>query len=228
MTTQNIPEIAIINNQPTVTSRQIAEDFSKAHKNVIQDIEHSQVSDNFRKLNFQLSEYCIEGQSRKYKQYLLTRDGFTMIAMGYKGKKAIQFKENYITAFNQMAEALAQPKEEKPQISAEQLIKVRETMANCCTRYLNHHGLSMGHTLYRQMKAIYNYDKIENMLAEDFISATEWIQNHQSICHELYDMTSYLEKAFIKQIKQGNYDNMDDIPNNVLSTCQAPLLETAA
>jgi len=227
MTTQNLPEISFINDQLTVTSKQIAEDFGKAHKHVIRDIEQSQVSDNFRKTNFGLSEYRIEGQSRKYKQYLLTRDGFTMIAMGYKGKKAIQFKENYITAFNQMAEALAQPKEAKPTISAEQLQRIRDAIVDC-TRYFKHSAASMAQTLYKQMQQFLGYDKIKNMLAEDFVRAMEWIQNHQPICHKLYNITSSLERDFIKHIKQGDYMNMDDVPDTVLSNCQAPLLEIAA
>lgn len=38
--------------------------------------------------------------------YTLTRDGFTMVAMGYTGAKAMKFKEDYITAFNRMEDAL--------------------------------------------------------------------------------------------------------------------------
>ena len=116
---------------------------------------------------------------------------------------------------------------EKKTISAEQLRRLRDAIIDC-TRYLKHYTQSMAQTLYPQMKAKFAYDKIENMPAEQFTAAMEWIQNHQPICHQLYNMTNYLEKEFIKQIKQGNYTDMDDIPKNILSTCQAPLLETAA
>lgn len=107
--TNLVPELTIINGKPTVTSRQIAEDFGRAHCNVIRDIESLQVTDYFREYNFVLSEYTVSNQTRKYKQYLLTRDGFTMLVMGFSGKKATQFKEAYINAFNQMEAELSRP-----------------------------------------------------------------------------------------------------------------------
>ena len=109
-------------------------------------------------------------------------------------------------------------------ISAEQLREIRDAIADC-TRYLKHHGQSMAQTLYRQMKAAFAYEKIETMPAEQFVSAMEWIQNHQPVCHQLYNITNGLEMEFISKIKKGNYTNMNDIPQNILSTCQAPLLE---
>ena len=85
---------------PVASSRQISEKFGKRHDAVIRAIENSECSDDFRKHNFVVSSYR-EGKG-KYKEYLLTRDGFSFTVMGFTGKKAAQFKEAYITAFNQM------------------------------------------------------------------------------------------------------------------------------
>lgn len=87
---------------PVVSSRKIAEVFNKRHDNVLQAIEKAECSDKFRNLNFQVSYYR-EGKG-KYKEYLLTKDGFAFVVMGFTGKKAARFKEAYITRFNEMKE----------------------------------------------------------------------------------------------------------------------------
>ena len=57
--------------------------------------------EEFADRNFIISEYTDE-QGKPRKQYILTRDGFTLLAMGFTGAKAMQFKVAYITAFNRM------------------------------------------------------------------------------------------------------------------------------
>lgn len=81
-------------------SLQIAETFEKRHDNVLQDIGNLDCSKQFWLLNFQESDYKVRGKA--YPRYLLTKDGFTFLVMGYRGKRAAAFKEAYITRFNQM------------------------------------------------------------------------------------------------------------------------------
>lgn len=87
------------------TSLDIAETFEKEHKNVLRDIRELACSDEFRLLNFVPSEY-LNQQSHKQPMYYITRDGFTLLAMGYNGEKAMRFKEAYIKQFNAMEELL--------------------------------------------------------------------------------------------------------------------------
>lgn len=84
-----------------VDSLFVAKFFEKEHKNVIRDIRELDCSDEFRQLNFEQSTYKNE-QGKKQPCYYMTRDGFTFLAMGYRGKKAAYFKELYIKRFNQM------------------------------------------------------------------------------------------------------------------------------
>lgn len=84
-----------------VDSRFVAKFFEKRHDNVIADIRNLDCSDEFRLLNFQESSYKNE-QGKKQPCYCMTRDGFTFLAMGYRGKKAAHFKELYIKRFNEM------------------------------------------------------------------------------------------------------------------------------
>ena len=58
-------------------------------------------NENESALNFADSSYKNE-QNKKQPEVLMTRDGFTFLAMGFTGKKAAQWKEQYIAAFNQM------------------------------------------------------------------------------------------------------------------------------
>ena len=89
-----------------VDSRYVAQFFEKRHDHVLRDIAKitapkSGLSDEFREMNFMLSSY-MDSTGRKLRCYLMTRDGFTLLAMGYTGQKAMQFKELYIRRFNEM------------------------------------------------------------------------------------------------------------------------------
>ena len=93
-----------------MTSLQVAESFEKEHKNMLRDIEAilPQVPEKFVKLNFELYEYPIETGigTRMAKSYLLSKDAFTLLTMGYTGEKAMAFKVAYIARFNEMEKAL--------------------------------------------------------------------------------------------------------------------------
>ena len=84
-----------------VDSRFVARLFEKDHRHVLRDIENLDCSEKFRQSNFGLSSYISE-QNKKLPCYVMTRDGFVFLAMGYRGKKAAQFKELYIRRFNEM------------------------------------------------------------------------------------------------------------------------------
>ena len=88
-----------------VTSLDVADTFGKEHKNVLRDIESLGCSEEFRRLNFEPS-YYINQQNKKQPMYYLTRDGFTLLVMGYTGELAKKFKEAYIRQFNAMERAL--------------------------------------------------------------------------------------------------------------------------
>ncbi|EAD5566588.1 transcriptional regulator [Listeria monocytogenes] len=89
-----------------VDSLFVADFFGKDHKNVLRDIreiisDESGLSPEFARLNFEQSSYRNQ-QNKRQPCYFMTRDGFTMLVMGYTGKKAMQFKELYIKRFNEM------------------------------------------------------------------------------------------------------------------------------
>lgn len=87
------------------TSLKIAEKFGKEHAHVLRDIRDLECSDKFRESNFGFSSYK-SSQGKTLPMYEVTRDGFTILAMGYTGKEAMKFKEDYINAFNAMENEL--------------------------------------------------------------------------------------------------------------------------
>lgn len=99
------------------TSRKVAEKFHKEHKEIVYAIEGQDTADGKTKHlgllgqlieggelhpenYFIISEY--ESRGKKYKEYLMTRDGFTLLAMGFSGVEAMKWKLEYINAFNAM------------------------------------------------------------------------------------------------------------------------------
>ena len=105
--------LTIRDGKPTATSLQIAESFEKEHRNVLQsirdlinDLERTEGGRRFSLLNFQQRDLQ-NSRGRTYPAYSLTRDGFTLLAMGFTGDKALHFKMAYIDAFNRMEAELA-------------------------------------------------------------------------------------------------------------------------
>lgn len=100
-------EIAKINHEErtVVSSLDISETFGKEHRRVLQDIREIGCSEEFRLHNFVQSSYE-NSQGKQQPMFLVTRDGFVLLAMGYTGELAMRFKEAYIKQFNAMESAL--------------------------------------------------------------------------------------------------------------------------
>ena len=89
------------NDTARVDSRFVAQSFDKRHDDVLKSIRNLDCSDEFRLRNFAESSYKNE-QGKRQPCYAMTKDGFTFLVMGYRGKKAAKFKEMYIRRFNEM------------------------------------------------------------------------------------------------------------------------------
>jgi len=92
------------NDHVYTTSLMVAEKFEKLHKNVLRDIDRiikTCPDQRFNGLNFEPVNYKdAKGETRP--MYNLTRQGFTMVAMGFTGQKAFLWKIAYINAFDRM------------------------------------------------------------------------------------------------------------------------------
>lgn len=90
-----------------VSSRQVAEDFEKEHDKVCRDIKNL-IKSQPTKLagEFFIESSYISDRGRTYPEYLLTRDGFSLLVMGFTGKRALEWKLKYIEAFNRMEQVI--------------------------------------------------------------------------------------------------------------------------
>ncbi|ECF6103465.1 peptidase [Salmonella enterica subsp. diarizonae] len=102
------PKINVINGQAVTSSLAIANYFTKRHDDVLKKIRALECSPEFSARNFAGAEYT-DDQGKLRPCYNITRDGFAFLAMGFTGKRAAQFKEAYINAFNQMEKQLSKP-----------------------------------------------------------------------------------------------------------------------
>lgn len=118
-----LPTVDLVEGRPVVSSLKIAEHFEKQHFQVLRDIRElsKDIPDDLRESIFVCSQYegkTPSGGARTYPMFLLTRDGFTLIAMGFTGKKALAWKIKYIQAFNAMEKALCEMSNPKPKPKA--------------------------------------------------------------------------------------------------------------
>lgn len=87
------------NRQAVTTSLQVADNFEKRHSDVLENIKILVAENSVAKF---FLEDTYENRGKEYPMYYMNRDGFTILAMGFTGKKALQFKLKYIEAFNKM------------------------------------------------------------------------------------------------------------------------------
>lgn len=112
-----IPSVSLHDGRPATTSLEVARFFGKQHQHVIRDI--TGLTDNcpesFSASNFGRASYLDE-QAKNRPLYIIYRDGFMLLVMGYTGKKALALKLVYIEAFNRMEAELA--KRSRPALPA--------------------------------------------------------------------------------------------------------------
>lgn len=111
------------NDQAVTSSLLVAEKFGKEHKHVL---------DSIRKLiegcaeisadpMFEETTYVNEQNGQVYPMFLMNRDGFSLLVMGFNGKKAMQFKLDYINEFNKMEKMIRDSIKPKSQLEILQM-----------------------------------------------------------------------------------------------------------
>ena len=108
----NLNLVSINNNQVVVSSRQVADNFGKQHKDVLESIRGILAAENSATKFFYESTFTNRG--KQYPEYLMNRDGFSLLVMGFTGEKALEWKVKYINAFNAMEQELRNKELDKP------------------------------------------------------------------------------------------------------------------
>ena len=104
--TNIIAKIENVNGELVVSSRVISEQLGKRHSDMLEQIDKILENPSFRSLIIS-STYTVEGQTRTYREYLLTEKGFTLYVMNIQGYN--EFKLAYIDEFDRMKNVLNNP-----------------------------------------------------------------------------------------------------------------------
>jgi Rha family phage regulatory protein len=206
-------EIARINKEEVtiVSSLDVAETFEKQHKDVMESIRsiESNISTAEFSALFDLSSYKASN-GKTNPMYIMTKDGFTLLAMGYTGDKAMKFKLAYIKQFNSMAKVL-----QGKLIEREKGIAVRQSLTKAIqlsseNERMHGHAYSIyTNCIYKvlfglnanQLKEKYNVSKNEQL--RDYFSENELkaVQSMENMVSGLIDCGCGYDKIkdFIEQ-----------------------------
>lgn len=112
----------------TVSSRQVAEDFEKRHCDTLEVIDRliSQMNSTEKSVQYFIPTEYRDVSGKANKEYLLTRDGFSLLVMGFTGQKALEWKLKYIEAFNKMEDHIRN--QQKPMCLEDVLIQSLQEM----------------------------------------------------------------------------------------------------
>ena len=124
---ENQIKITTSNGELVVSSRQVAENFGKEHSKVIRSIEGIANFGDTQGMFHKVS-YVNEQNGQEYKEYLMNRDGFSLLVMGFTGKEAMEWKIKYINAFNEMERKLAKPQLTPAEQMAQGLIAAQQLL----------------------------------------------------------------------------------------------------
>lgn len=203
------------NDQVLTNSLLVAEKFGKEHSKVMRDIENLSCSDEFRAANFGVSSY-ISQQNKELPMCIMTKDGFSFLVMGYTGKKAGLFKEEYIKAFNVMEKALKE--QQKPMSELEILVQSAQALLEQSRRIDNiekrinameQEREENGKLLLavsvssEKVPELSLRDKIRQ-LVNQYASATNTSQ--QDVWHKVYEQLYYLYHISIRNYKKIRRD----------------------
>ena len=104
----NLIDVQNIEGQLLVSSREVATNFEKNHKEILRSIENTRAQ-NCAVLEMFIESTYVASNGKTNKEYLMTRDGFSLLVMGFTGAKAMDWKIKYIEVFNKMEQQLKNP-----------------------------------------------------------------------------------------------------------------------
>jgi len=107
MNSKYVPEIYIVQKRGEffTTSLDIAEKFGKEHKDVLRAIVNLDCSEEFSQRNYAPRKYE-DDRGKLQPMFEISKRGFQFLAMGFRGKRAAEWKEKYIDAFELMEQTL--------------------------------------------------------------------------------------------------------------------------
>ncbi len=147
------PNVFLREGKVFANSRDVAAYFEKEHKHVLEAVDNL-LKNNMAEFSAMENWFVIQHDAhptvpgRTVRSFDMTRDGFTLLAMGFTGAKALQFKLRYIEAFNRMEEALRQMQVLPPAAETELPLTDRRLWLDEVALCLRVHGRSAARKLW--------------------------------------------------------------------------------
>lgn len=175
------PSVTLHHGRPATTSLEVASLFNKQHQHVIRSIEDLCVNTpkSFSASNFGRADYTDE-QGKPRRMFILHRDGFMLLVMGYTGKKALAVKLAYIEAFNRLEAELAAQRgaalPEVPHIAiTPSTTASRKPLEKLVKVWARQSGLIVG-DCWTMLNAAFNLQSITELPEEWIPDAIAWVQ----------------------------------------------------
>lgn len=176
------PSVSLYSGRPATTSLEVAKFFGKQHQHVMRSIDdlRSNTPESFSASNFGRAEYSDE-QGKLRPMFILYRDGFMLLVMGYTGKKALAMKLAYIEAFNRMEEELARQNRPTPDDFTGTLsitpstTEDRKPLRALVGSWAQVSGLPFA-ACWNQLKAAFQLANIKELPQEWIPDAIDWVQ----------------------------------------------------
>lgn len=155
----SVPSLEVVNGHPTTLSTQVAEYFGKNHQHVTRDIRNLiEKCPDLGVSNFGQSTYK-DSQGKKQPCYRMDRKGFVLLAMGFTGEKALQFKIAYIDAFDEMeAKLRGDNLSQGNTLTPEQQYELKESVKSRAKKSATNYQ-----TIYRAIYARYKIARYEQL-----------------------------------------------------------------
>ena len=182
------PSVSLHSGRPATTSLEVAKFFGKRHDHVLRDIDAllSQLPENSLQPNF--GETYQEQETplgvKQIRVFIIYRDGFMLLVMGYTGKKALGMKLAYIEAFNRMEAELAArqhaaiptPDDFTGTLSiTPSTTEDRKPLRALVGSWAQVSGLPFA-ACWNQLKAAFNLANIKELPQEWIPDAIDWVQ----------------------------------------------------
>ncbi|WP_195918526.1 Rha family transcriptional regulator [Pediococcus acidilactici] len=213
-------ELVIMKDQQAVTtSLQVAEVFGKRHDHILRDISQmKQDVPNFGEMFSEGTEPDSYGRDRKV--VYMNRDGFTLLAMGFTGKKALGFKLKYIEAFNQMEETIKAERIQLPKTpmevlrlmfeATEETNKKVDRLGNTVQNLTDNQRLDPTEYAYiskRISRKVYEYIDMHGLA----LSAPQRSKLYKDINRGINEVTGVKTRS---QLRQKDFDKADEFISN--------------
>jgi Rha family phage regulatory protein len=192
-------------NQVFVSSREVAAKFGKRHSDVVRDIKKlfftnkdNPDANKFFFLNFAEQRISLDNSARRGRppepHYLMTRDGFAFLAMGFTGRKAVEWKVRFLEAFKLMEKTIV---EQIPALKA----RIKELEAESSRKALP--GLRKDHVAVPVMQ--------ENLFGQ--VEAISYVLRHKETLDEL--QKSQARARQMRKILKGMQDKFDALVDRI-------------